>query len=75
VSRMAGPPLGYSVETAVADRAIRSTLHQEIHVTSPVLPSGPVQGSGTVVVVPDIRIHARVQESPDRFDLAAQQMT
>jgi hypothetical protein len=33
-----------------------------------------VQGSGTEVVVPDIRVQAGVQEAPDRFKLAAQQV-
>jgi hypothetical protein len=33
-----------------------------------------VQGSGTEVVVPDVRVHAGVQEPPDCFNLAAQQV-
>jgi hypothetical protein len=33
-----------------------------------------MQGSASQVVVPDIRVHAGVQEAPDRFKLAAQQV-
>lgn len=33
-----------------------------------------MQRSASQVVVPDIRVQARVEEAPDRFKLAAQQV-